>query len=146
MDLYGVDCNKEEYKNYKKLSKEDKQYVAEIISFKDNIITQEKLETLFTFKHMLPEEEIIDVALNELKISKENIDGLLKIRLGNRLQIGKGKDGIWKIFDYESAKYNGIKHKEYYTPEELEKHWNKYTNFVEKENKNIYLKDWLDLV
>jgi len=100
---YGIDCNKEEYNNFINLSKENKNYVGNIIKFKDNIITMEFLTDLHTLKYKSTLEEIKE-QLKDTNISNENIDKLFELSLGNRLQIGKSKSGHYKIYDFETAK------------------------------------------
>lgn len=104
LSKYGITCNREERNNYNALSEGDRKYVAAIISCDGDILYQEKLTDEHILNAKLSNEEIESILLTELDLSKDNIDGLNRIRLHNRLQIGKATDGTYKIFDFECEK------------------------------------------
>lgn len=57
----------------------------------------------------LRQERLCNLIIYELEVDREDVctehRHLFDIKLHNRLQIGRSKDGLWKIFDYEDVKY-----------------------------------------
>lgn len=88
-NFLGISANLQEYKNYQQTIK----YVAKTkkIFF---VLLQERLTDIQIFPLDLLQKDFPEYALP-----------LLAIKLNNRLQIGKDKNNIWKIFDYEDVKF-----------------------------------------
>ena len=87
MGLRGIKANKAEYQN-----SFGKNYVAKT-ERKWYGLRQEKLTDLIT----LPKDYDGEI--------KSEWKHLWELKLHNRLQIGKGVDGVWKFFDYEDVKF-----------------------------------------
>lgn len=104
LSKYGLTCNRAERNNCSALSEEDKKWVAKVVAYENDILYQEKLADECILQYKLTNEEIESILLAELDLPKDNIDGLNRVRLGNRLQIGKAADGTYKIFDFEVTK------------------------------------------
>ena len=145
---YGIACNQEEYNNFINLSKENKNYVGNIIKFKDNIITMELLTDLHSFKYNSTLEEIKE-QLKDTNIFNENIDKLFELSLGNRLQIGKSKCGYYKIYDFETAIKKIVRERKLYSNniEPTKISWENYLEDLQIRNLNwnqLYYYDWLN--
>jgi len=148
ISLYGVACNRAERNNYNALPKELKKYVAAVVGYENDILIQEKLTDTRIFKYQVTDDEIEAQLLIELDLSKENIDGLNAIRLNNRLQIGKGEDGIYKIFDFACVKcltdIFGCRPRSEVTA----KTWWDYISYLDEQNKSctdLLYSDWAQL-
>ncbi len=92
----GIKANRVEYQNAR-----GKDYVA-LTERKWYGLKQERLTDLITLPHDYTGE-----------ISPEWAH-LLNVRVYNRFQVGKDKNGKWKFFDYEDVKYKG-QGEEYWT-------------------------------
>ena len=72
---------------------------------KDNpLIAKTEIHWCWLKQERLHNITIYPYETNADAISAEH-QNLYKIALHNRLQVGKSKDGTWKIFDYEDIKY-----------------------------------------
>ena len=95
----GIDANRIEYEYYLK----NKDIIAEILRYENNIIIQEKLHSfiIVPFEHTV--NKTIDIYLNENYPDKDFKD-LPQRSLSSRMQIGFNKNEEPKFFDYEDSK------------------------------------------
>lgn len=85
--IQGIEANEQEYKNF----------LAHPLLVANTkkvgmILIQEKLFDLEIFP-------------KNTKVFPDYVEDLLKIKLHNRLQVGKDSKGKYKIFDYEDVKF-----------------------------------------